>query len=446
MQVRHTLWVFVAAALLAACDSPLETNPTAQIPADDALRTGADIRLAVRGIYDALQEDELYNRDLVAYPELYADNLRFTGTFTTDGQVGNRNISPTNSAIHDAWLRMYEVISRANYVLDAIPEAEAIEEEESDQYEGEALFLRALAHFNAVRYWGDVPLVLEPVRVVTGESQLSRTAAGDVYAQIEADLAKAVDLLEGFSAQGRATSGAAQALLARVYLEQGKWAQAVSAATAVIEEYGYELEASYADIFATKNSDEAIFELQYSINDDNSLAFWFFPQALGGRRGFAPTDALYDAYEPGDVRRDVSIAIHDNDGEELLFATKYHRIANGDDNVPVIRLAEMYLIRAEANARLGTSPAVVRGDIDVIRNRAGLPDLPTSITAEEDLISAVLQERRLEFAFEGHRFFDLRRTGRAEDVLGIPASRLLFPIPQQEIDVNENLRQNAGYN
>src|SRR5690606_6776309 len=103
MRGRFFAWVFAAATVLVACDNPLETDPTAEIPADDAIKTGADVRLAVRGIYDALQEDELYNRDLLAFPELYADNLRFTGTFTSDGQVGNRNITPTNVAIRDAW-------------------------------------------------------------------------------------------------------------------------------------------------------------------------------------------------------------------------------------------------------------------------------------------------------------------------------------------------------
>ena len=116
-----------------------------------------------------------------------------------------------------------------------------------------------------------------------------------------------------------------------------------------------------------------------------------------------------------------------------------------DDNIVVLRLAEMYLIRAEANARLGADAATVRADINVVRNRAGLPDLPADVDTQQELLDAILLERRFEFAMEGHRFFDLRRFGVATTVLGIAPERLLFPIPQAEMDVNDQLEQNPGY-
>jgi hypothetical protein len=209
----------------------------------------------------------------------------------------------------------------------------------------------------------------------------------------------------------------------------------------VIASNTYELVTTFRDLFETKNSSESILELQYSINNTNSLAFWFFTQALGGRWGFSPSQDLFDAYEAGDPRRDASIGLSDGD----RFGNKYFRITNEDDNVMVLRLAEMYLIRAEANMRLGGAAADVRADIDVVRARAGLAPLPASVSGQAALTDAILQERRVEFAMEGHRFFDLRRLGRAEQILALASNRLVFPVPQVERDVNPNLAQNPGY-
>jgi hypothetical protein len=268
-----------------------------------------------------------------------------------------------------------------------------------------------------------------------------RNTAAEVYAQIEQDLEEAATLLPAARNVGRATQPAANALLARVYLDEGKNTQARDKATSVIANASFSLVANYRDLFTNKNSSESIFELQYSINNQNSLAFWFFPQALGGRYGFAPSPALFNAYEANDRRRDASIAVSGNS----RYGNKWYRIANGDDNVIVVRLAEMYLIRAEANARLGAAADVVRADINVVRARAGLAALPTTVTSQTALLDAILQERRVELAMEGFRFFDLRRYGRAQSVLAIAADKLLLPIPQIEIDVNSNLTQNPGY-
>jgi hypothetical protein len=262
-----------------------------------------------------------------------------------------------------------------------------------------------------------------------------------VYTFIEQELEATVPNLPADRVDGRATRAAANALLARVYLEEGKHALARDRATTVISNTEYRLVPNYRDIWATKNSDESIFELQYSINNQNTLAFWFFPQAIGGRYGFAPSLNLFNAFEAGDTRRATTIALSGSN----RYGGKYTRIANGDDHVVVLRLAEMYLIRAEANARLGADPTVVRGDINVVRARAGLAALATTVTNQTALLDAILQERRVELAMEGHRFFDLRRLGRAQQVLNLSAERLLFPIPQRERDVNPNLTQNPGY-
>ena len=440
MTMKTMRWLALA-ALVAACEEPLNTNPTDAIDSGDALTTARGVELAVIGAYSALQTNALYSRELTVYPEMYADNLDFTGTYGTDFQVSLRDILATNTAIEAAWADSYDAINRANNVLKAIPEVSDLTSEQAARFKGEALFLRALNYFNLVRYFGGVPIVLEPSVGIGEEALVARNTREEVYDRIITDLTDAIPLLPESGSPGRATKGGARALLAKAYLEIGEWENARDMATAVING-DYELVANYRSIFTTKSNSESIFEVQYSINDPNSLAFWYFPQSLGGRRGFAPSEDLYNAYEAGDVRRDASIAL---DGSGDRYGIKYFRVANGDDNILVIRLADMYLTRAEANARLHADPATVRADIDIIRDRAGLGPLPTTVTSEDDLIEAILKERRVEFAMEGHRFFDLRRTGRAEAVLGIPSTRLLFPIPQGEIDVNSNLTQNPGY-
>ncbi|HEX6132442.1 MAG TPA: RagB/SusD family nutrient uptake outer membrane protein [Longimicrobiales bacterium] len=435
----RSLWCVAAAAFLAACDSPLDTNPTASIDADEALTTQRGIELGLNGAYRGLQDGDLYGNVHMVYPDLYVDNLEFTGTFQTDREVFLRNISTSNTQVLNTWEESYDGINRANNLLDAIPNVSGMAADLQARYRGEALFIRSLLYYVLVSYHGGVPIITEPSRGVDEASLVARSTAAEVYALIIADLEEASTLLDYEIRDGRATAGAADALLARVYLETGDYANARDKADAVITSGLYTLNADYAENWTQKHSGESIFELPYSINNSNSLAFWYFPQSLGGRLGFAPTDELYAVYEAGDERRDFSIGIQGGQ----LYGKKYFRVANGDDNVVVLRLAEMHLIRAEANARLGAPAATVQADIDAVRTRAGL--LPTTATTQQELLDAILRERRVELAFEGHRFFDLRRYGLATTLLGIPAERLLWPIPQSELDVNENLTQNPGY-
>ena len=429
-----------AAAMVAACDSPLDTDPTASIDADDALTTPRGIALGVTGAYQALQANSLWSRNHIVYADLYADNLDFTGTFQTDRSVALRDVPASSTVPGTFWQFAYEGINRANNVLAAIPNVSALSSEQAAEYRGEALFIRALNYSALLAWFGGVPIVTEPSEGVGEESLVARSTAAEVYTFIEQELEEAATLLPGAAVDGRASQAAANALLARVYLEEGKYTEARDKAAAVIAA-GYSLAPTYREVFTDKNSSESIFELQYSVNNQNSLAFWYFPQALGGRLGFAPSQSLLAAYEPGDTRLEASTA----QSGATVYGNKFFRIANGDDNVIILRLPEMYLIRAEANARLNADPASVRADIDIVRDRAGLDALATSITSQADLLDAVLQERRVELAMEGHRFFDLRRHGRAEATLNIAANRLVFPIPQSERDVNPNLAQNPGY-
>jgi starch-binding outer membrane protein, SusD/RagB family len=446
MRFKPIAGLVLAGSLLAGCEGPLDVDPTASIDSGAALDNARALGAAVNGMYDRFQSDNLYSRQLVVYPEMYADNLVFSGTFSTDQSVYNQNITAFGGVTLGPWFSSYAGINQANEVLAAIPNVSDLSTANAQRFRGEALFVRALHYFNLVRYFGGVIIITEPVKTTADAEAAARPRDSEaaVWALIEADLIEAASLLPTTRNPARGTAGAANALLARAYLEQGKWALARDRATAVIGA-GYTMVDNYAALWVAQNTAESIFEIQFTITDSNALAFWAYPArgGLGGRWGFYPSPELRAAYEAGDERYNFSIGFEPSSGRYYL--DKYFRVDGGDDNIIVMRLSEMYLIRAEANAMLGAPAATVRADIDVVRERAGLNPLASTVTSQNDLISAVLQERRVEFAGEGHRFFDLRRTGRAESVLGLPAFRLLWPIPEQELDVNPNIEQNPGY-
>ena len=443
MKTRFHTWLLLG-AVIGACDSPLDTNPTTAIDAETALTSANAVKQAVNGAYRALGSGALYGRQQVVYPDMYADNLDFTGTFQTDREFGLRAVSSTNSAIGSSgiWGAAYVGINRANNVLAAVETVSDMTDADKSRARGEALFIRALNYSILASWFGGVPIVTTPTKGIDETATAPRASLQEVYAFIEQDLETAAPLLPTGRVNGRATQAAANGLAARVYLEDGKYTQARDKATAVINNTAYRLVENYRDIFTNKHTTESLFELSFAGGEDsNGLAFWFFDQSAGGRRGFQPTASLFNAFEPNDERRGASITTQA--GRRIGF--KYHRIATGDDNVPILRVAEMYLIRAEANMRLGAPASTVRADINVVRDRAGLPPLSAEIDTASELIDAILQERRVELAMEGHRFFDLRRLGRATTSLSMPAFRLFLPIPLGEINVNPNLEQNEGY-
>jgi starch-binding outer membrane protein, SusD/RagB family len=206
IKTRTIAWV-AAAAVMAACDSPLDTNPTASIDAETALSTPRGIELGLNGAYRSLQPGDLYGVNLMVYPDMYADNLDFTGTFQTDREVAQRNINPTNGAVLDMWEEMYDGINRTNNILDAIPNVGALSSSEAAQYRGEALFIRSLHYSLLAGYFGDVPIVTEPSRGVGEESLVARDPVADVYAMIIADLEEAATLLGPGRGSGQSHGG-----------------------------------------------------------------------------------------------------------------------------------------------------------------------------------------------------------------------------------------------
>lgn len=456
--MKHRLLGLVAAAaLLAGCDDPLNPTPQQSIPQQEALDSPEEIRVATNAMYDAFQTcDGGYCRNLLIFPDLYTDNLRFTGTFTTDREVASRTVKADNGAIAGIWGAAYDGINRANNLIAAIPTVTGLDADEAAVYTAEAHFVRALNYFNLVKFFGGVPLVTAPEWSITPEVNVPRSTEAQIWAFIESELTAAMgglpSVADGVQPGGRVTMEGAQALLARAHLYQREWQQAYDLANAVIESGLFELEEDYASVFnfEQEGSAEIVLAIPFSVTDSNALAFWFFPSGLGGRRGIAPstsgTSPLINAFSASDERRAVAF----QGSGSSAFGFKYTDVATGTDDVPVIRLAEVLLIRAEAAARLGMLAEAI-DDVNTVRNRAGLADLDASVDTQEEVLLAVLDERRLELFYEGHRFFDLKRFIDIPSVaaymaaLTLTGPKLLFPIPQREIDANPELQQNPGY-
>ncbi|MCS6905869.1 MAG: RagB/SusD family nutrient uptake outer membrane protein [Bacteroidia bacterium] len=451
--------LLISSSCFYSCQSGLDVDPTPDNVVDEqnAITNIRELEAAINGIYDGLQNENYYGQYYTLWPDLAADNLRWTGSFITNREVDIRRILATNVTVFEIWRRLYSTINRANRVIDAIERVPGINAESKKQYLGEARFLRALAHFDLVRLYAKpynnstatsdlgVPIIKKATYTIAQASEgVTRNTVAEVYDFVIQELLACEELLTDAFFPKRASSIAAKALLARVYLYKQDWQKAEAKATEVINLMP-PLTTRYQDIYQVKNSNEAIFELQFLNNDPNYLAFWLFPAEYGGRHEYEPTEELFMAYQENDLRLAFNLVPADTLNSIPPFAKKYYRIATNDDNCHILRLAEQYLIRAEARAQQNNLSGALE-DLNAVRLRAGLQEASADTQAE--VLRLVEKERQCELAFEGHRWFDLVRTGRAEEVLGISPQerfRLVFPIPQAEIVRNPKLVQNPGY-
>ncbi|MFN4144452.1 MAG: RagB/SusD family nutrient uptake outer membrane protein [Runella sp.] len=442
-----------------SCDKRLDVAPTQSIDQTTALNTSKDVEAALIGTYDAIQganaNGDTYAGGYQVTSELLAavtTEVRFGGTFPNLQELFRKEVTTINSTAEGLWMRSYVAINRANNVLANL---DKVLEAKRTRVEGEARFIRGAVYFELARLygkqWGDgnnstnpaVPIVINPTTTVTDANKLPRNSVAEVYAQAIDDLTKAEAALP--VANGvYATKGAAAAMLARVYLQQGNYAAARDAANRVVALNRFRLVTPFSLAFNTKlnsggaNPAEYIFAIQVNDQDGFNGLNTFFGTTISSIPGTAGRgDIRIQAghlalYEPGDVRGTFFIRPSAN-----TFTQKF---LDRFGHVPVIRYAEVLLTRAEANFRLGTTVgATPLADVNAIRTRAGLAPL-TSVT-----LAAILKERRLELAFEGHALHDIKRTGGSVGTLPFNSPKLILPVPQREIDVNPNLKQNEGY-
>lgn len=438
--------ILTATTLLLSCNDNLDVAPRNSIGSDQSLNTSADVEALLKGGYDALADGDLYGGNLLRDAELLGDGgeIFWDGTFVDPGEIWSKSILITNGQVENTWLSAYKAINICNTVLANL---DLVTPDRKDRVEGEAKFIRGTLYFELVRMyartWSDgspaanpgVPLITEPTTEQTATAKVNRSTVAQVYAQVIADLTEAETKLpeeNGFYATTYAASG----MLSRVYLAQQDFAQARDAADRVIESGAYELARTYADAFnkgsleGSNASIEDVFAIQVTSQDGvNNMNTFFASSDFGGRGDIYIDPPHFDLYEANDDRLNL---FYDDE--------RTGKWNNQFGNVNIIRLAEMYLTRAEANFRLGTTTgATPEEDINVIRERVGL-DPVSGLTLDQ-----ILLERHLELAFEGHLLHDLKRT--QSDIGGLPFNdpSLIYPIPQRERTINPELQQNPGY-
>ena len=442
-KILHILIVFALATT--SCTKMLDIQPTASVSTDQAIKDESGVNKAITGAYYSLHDVGNYGRNHVIVEDLAADNLTWTGTTRDYLQIDQNQIASDNGIIDGIWTSNYDCINRVNNVLARIGSID-MSTDKRNLYTGDGLFLRALSHFNLLCYFGGIPIKTQPTLDLSNINQ-ARNSVAEVYTQVIDDLLQAEKLLPATRSLGWASSFSATALLARVYLSQfqytGDLGIAVLAKTKadeVINNGGFILAPAYADLF-NGNTTESVFEVVFDAQNYNRLAQYFFPVSLTGRYEVSPPAAFVDGFHASDTTRfDASITF---DANNLPYGIKYKDVSGGTDRVYVLRLAEMYMIRAEAQAYSNGNIDDIRSDINTLRLRSGLPT--TTATTYDELKLAIEGERRHEFAFESQRWSDLVRTKRATTVLGIDVKYTLFPIPLSELQTNTMMTQNPGY-
>ena len=454
---NRTLMPALLLAIVAGCNGPLDLKPKNAIPTETAITDSSSARAAVAGMYHGLQSLSSYGSDLPEVGDLSSDNAEFSGTSTSYGEIDDNQISSFNSAVFDIWSQAYANINSANEILDRLGALTNIDPATRDELQGEAYFIRALMYHDLVKYFGDVPIQLHPTTDPNAGSTITRAPVSAVYDQILHDLDSAASRISDSSSTTTASGGAVRALRARVLFYRGDYAGAEAEALAVENDFGYDLAPNYADLFTANGSPtpEDIFKVIATVQapQQSFLSFDYFARAVGGDYVLRPTDDIMAAYQPGfDNEEDDPSDWHPTDVRgawNILFAgsrqygAKYRSIT-GTENFPVLRLGEIVLIRAEALARLNQLPQAV-SQLNLIQTRANAPLFVLGAHTQQEVIDAIVAERRLELAFEGDRWPDLVRLGIAADVMGIDVSQTLYPIPQAEIDVTPGLTQNPGY-
>lgn len=437
----------------------LELQPQQSVSTGQALVTIGDFEAAMVGAYDGLTSSNYYGRYFTLVTDIMSDDVKLNASANRAADWAEYVGSSTdnNNLSGNIWEYAYRVIDRANRILAAETDADVT------NFKGHAYALRALVHFDLVRIYGQhytftsdashlgIPIVTE----VDPFQKPARNTVGEVYAQVIADFNTALGMIDDDTDSHFMSKNAVNALLARVYMYKEDWTNALAAANSVINSGDYSLvgNANYRDLFIQDGHSEAIFELDMNETDKRGT------DALGGMYlgsgygDYLPATDILDLFDENDVRgtlfaTDLSIGGGD------YGTTRVDKYDNdlGLNNPQVIRLADVYLIRAEANYNLGNT-AAAQADVDMVRQRAN-PTAAAVTATGQALLDEILLERRLELCFEGSRLWDLTRhkmgVHRDDCTAAIcdipyPDNRFVLAIGKFEVDVNENIVQNPGY-
>ncbi|MFV8339529.1 RagB/SusD family nutrient uptake outer membrane protein [Flavobacterium sp. LB3P21] len=441
---------------LYSCESFTEVDtPQSQLTSPAVFENVTTANAAMANIYARLREDGMVTGTPGGLSSLmanYSDEMRFYGSSIDMEQFNNHTIVPSNSLIASLWNGTYGEIYAANAILEGLANSTAIPDEDKARLTGEALFLRGYLHFYLVNVFGDVPYVT--ATDYNNNSTIFKTPQAQVWQNIISDLTQAESVLpENYPVieRVRINKAVATAMLSRVYLYTEDWVKAEEKASEVIANNLYSWEGNPAKEFL-RESPAIIWALHPGVAGVNTKEARTFVFSSGPPIRPSLANSLVSAFESNDLRRNLWVKTVTNSSGTWYCAFKYKKTANtgtSQEYSILFRLAEQYLIRAEAYAHLGNISGA-QDDLNKIRTRAGLPS--TTADAQESLLTAIAQERRMElFTEQGHRWFDLKRTGKATEVLsaikpGWQNTQVLLPLPQTELLLNNNLQpQNPGY-
>src|SRR6056297_1206681 len=429
---------------LMSCDV-LDTEPEASLGANTAVGDAASAEAVLLGAYSRMQTNPYYGVHFTLSPDLAADNAVYEGFFDSQLEVDSGFVPISNLWIGTAWVDMYRVVNIANLLIAEVPDIEDDAFSTRDQVLGEAHAVRAMAYFDLLRVIGyhfdrtsafGLPLLLEPVENNDFNQipDLERSSVEATYQQILSDLDMAISLMEGYNSNTALSYWPAVALRARVNLYAQNYGDAFADADDVITNGGFSLMEDVSDVFSTTEpTSESVFDLVFTDQDGSSLFSFMFQ-----RDEYNVDPDLVNSFEADDERSGL-LTFQRGSDRSIKWANP-----NNANNVKVLRLAEIYLIRSEAAVFDADDPNAGLDDLNEIRNRAGLDDAGPFADTDE-YVDALLYERRAELHYEGHRFFDLVRLDRFGDVLGRDAFRQVFPIPRDELQISENLEQNPSY-
>ncbi|SFC28107.1 RagB/SusD family nutrient uptake outer membrane protein [Spirosoma endophyticum] len=473
--------IFFALLLLGAMTSceVLDQKPESNFTPANFYKNADDAKAAVSAVYDPLNNANLYGQIMWILQDQATDDAEWGNGRSTANQPKNDldkyTFTPATNTFQSIWSTVYSAINRANAVIGRVP-AITMDESLKARYVAEAKFMRGFYYFTLLRLFGGVPIITTETTSLN-DLAVARASADDVYKLVIQDFTDAEAVLPttySTADRGRATKGAAKAFLAKVYLTRQDWPKASAKAKEVIDLGVYDLWANFADAFliANKNGKEAVFEMQAlsgGFGEGSLMQGYMRPNfdRINGVAGFGDdpaTENLYRAYRADDKRRNVTLKLYSATSTpaapaSVLFPCYVYKYldpastgtSDGGNNYPIIRYPDVLLMYAEALNEQAANSTEAYSTINRVRNRAGLPSLTANLS-QAQFRDSLLLERRLELAFEGHRWYDLARTKRLisamkaqNPTIVVEERHYLFPIPQTERDVNPKLDQNPGY-
>jgi hypothetical protein len=469
MKNYNKIILLVMIGLFLSCsESFLEITPQDSVSSDEAITNLEDLETSVTGVYDELQSAYYYGRYMFLIPDVLADDVKqnLSANRIVDYAEHVQNVDDAQASA--LWEGMYFANNALNNIINSDVEVSDSSQDDKNHIMGEAYALRGLIYFDLVKLFAQtynytddashagVPIITEFDPTLEPE----RSTVEEVYNQVISDMTMALSLMSDTSRTSNSSTlstTSVKALLARVYLYKEDWANAEAMATDVING-GYSLidNENYLNVWNVDNTSESIFEISNTETDNvggDAISGLYLSAASGGYGDYLPSDDVVSLYEEEDARLQTFIVDTLLTGDYAPYRVNKYPEVLGYDNVKVIRLPEMYLIRAEARAEIGTDVTGAQDDLNTVRQRA-LPTAEDVTTTGDDLINEIMLERRLELCFEGHRLWDLMR--KNEDIVRTQCTSSIcyipygddtniLPIPQDETDVNPNIEQNPGY-